>query len=400
MNIFSSPASRTVDPAASQERLAIIVQTATTALRDPAHNPIVMLVILGVVAVLLLIILLVVALVVRLVQDWRNPPPPPVARMKTVAAERNPLIEVFTWLIVILALVGGVNVGWRYGISDRTCARCHITESAFASRATDVHAKVACSSCHVAPGARGSFLGAVTAVKNLRSQLAGPPERPSSRAEVQSAACLACHKSVAQGVLVASSIRMRHSDVLSVGYRCADCHTVGHGTAVIAKRNPSMAQCLQCHDGTTASSRCATCHSKDVGVASGRRAIATDIPKAQIVVDGCRGCHSMAPCIQCHGIELPHSGQFRGGSHARKALLQPKTCVKCHGVASFCNVCHQFRVAGGLPLGPHGNRAQFVSDHSKLGRTFNDESASCYCHTRGGPRKKLCAFCHGPQPSR
>ena len=401
MNIFNSLAGGTVGSTAFRERLAIVVRTVTTALRDPAHNPLVMLATLGVVGLALLIILMLVALIVGLVQDWRNPPPAPTPRVAAPTTQRNTLLKVFVWTMVMGVVLVGAAFGWRYAISDKACARCHFTKAAFASRATDTHAKVACSACHVAPGARGAFLSAVAGARNLRSQLAGPPKRASFMSQVESDACLACHKSITTGVVVAGSIRMRHSDVFGVGYDCTDCHTVGHGASAIRVRKSNMAQCIQCHDGTKASSACATCHSKDVGVAAGQSAALLDIPKATIVVDGCRGCHTMTPCIRCHGLELPHSSGFIAGTHARKALLEPQVCVKCHRVTSFCNGCHQFTVsAGGLPTGPHGTTSQFVADHSKLGRTFDQVSASCSCHTKGGPRALFCADCHGPQPSR
>ena len=401
MNILNSLGGRTIGSTAFRERVAVMVQTVATALRDPAHNPLVMLATLGVAALVLLIVLMLVALIVGLVQDWRNPPPAPTRRVSTPATPRNLLLKLSVWAIVIGVVLGGAVLGWRYAISDKACARCHFTKAAFASRATDAHAKVACSACHVTPGARGAFLSAVAGARNLRSQLAGPPKRASSSAQVQSDVCLVCHKSITTGVVVAGSIRMRHSDVLGVGDECTECHTVGHGASVVRVRKSNMVQCIQCHDGTKASSACATCHSKDVGVAAGQSGALLDMPKATIVVDGCRGCHSMAPCIRCHGLELPHSSGFIAGAHARKALLEPQTCVKCHRVTSFCNGCHQFTVStGGLPTSAHGTTSQFVADHSKLGRTFDQVSASCSCHTKGGPRAPFCADCHGPQPSR
>lgn len=405
MNALNSLLARAGGSAELKARLAVLRQTILAAIHDPAHNAVTMLLIIGAVAAMLLLILIVVVLVVMAVREWREPqelvPVSEVRRARPVV-KRPPLVVALIWLIILGVLSVTLVVGWNYVASDKTCARCHITQEAFASRATDAHAKVACSSCHVSPGARGVFLAAVTGASNVRTQLTGAPKRASSDPHVRSAACLTCHKAITRGVVVADSIRMRHSDVLAVGYSCTDCHTVGHGANQTRDRTPSMAQCIQCHDGRKASSACSTCHSHDVGVATGRRARTTEIPKTPIVTDGCRGCHSMTSCIACHGIELPHSSEFVGGAHALKALQQPQVCVKCHSVTTFCNNCHQFRTtADGLPMNPHANSPEgFVAWHAKLGPTFNEDSASCYCHTKGGPRPPFCAKCHAPQPSR
>jgi hypothetical protein len=205
----------------------------------------------------------------------------------------------------------------------------------------------------------------------------------------------------ASGVVTVGGIRMRHTDVLGIGYECTDCHaSAGHTPKTPSPRKAMMAQCVQCHDGKKAPSACSTCHSKDVGTSSASKTNIADMPKAPITPDGCRGCHTMKTCVDCHGLELPHSDQFKGGYHARKALLEPQTCVKCHSVKEFCNGCHQFGVSSsGLPTGPHGSVSAFVQMHRKAG-SMNAESASCSCHTAGGPRKDFCAKCHAKQPER
>jgi hypothetical protein len=308
------------------------------------------------------------------------------------------------WAIVVGALLVGLGFAWSYGTSDATCARCHTMNHAFVSRKTDPHANVACSRCHVAPGASGAFSTVVSGAGNLGVQLFKHPEdRATGEAQVQNASCLSCHENVTSGIVVAGATRMRHSDVLAVGYACTDCHgSVGHGPDGVAPaRYPTMGQCVQCHDGTKATSQCAMCHSHDIGAPSAQRAVATDIPKATITPDGCRGCHKMTTCINCHGIELPHSQQFKAGYHARKALLEPQVCMKCHDVATFCNGCHQFTVKNGLPAGPHGDVNAFIAMHKGAGPTTGGgDSSSCSCHTKGGPRQALCDDCHATQPSR
>ncbi len=415
MNVLSPYRDR-IGPAA--ERLNMLIGDASTALRDPAHHPITMLLLLAAAAAALLLVLTVVFLFWALIQDYLHPPArkqqQPVKEVAPEEARRGFLGAGLVWTTVAAVVLFGAILGWRTAVSDTTCARCHYTRAAFASRASDSHAKVACSQCHVVPGVRGTFLAMGAGAKNLRVQLDGSAggSQPasngaSSTAQVQNSACLSCHKNIATGVVVAGGIRMRHSDVLDIGYACTDCHsTAGHGPDVVRARYPTMTQCIQCHDGTKAPSRCPTCHSQDVGIASRRGAgqVEVDLPKVTIKTDGCRGCHTMSTCIQCHGIELPHSQQFIQGYHARKALLEPQTCVKCHGVRDFCNArCHAggFGVdAAGLPTSGHGTTSQFIASHSRGIGAIDTESSSCSCHTKGGSRQQFCNYCHGTQPSR
>jgi hypothetical protein len=388
---------------AASQRLALLVQTVATALKDPtAHAPMVLLVLVAAGAILMIVLSL-VYLIVTLIRDWRNPPPVVVrqAAAPREKAEGVTAVRVLVWAAAVAIVATAAVSGYRYGVSDKTCARCHFTSAAIASHARDTHAKVACSACHVTPGPAGAVAAVAHGVRNVTFQAVSQSEEATSaEARVDSASCLSCHNSVTSGVVIAGSIRMRHSDVIAVGYACTDCHGgVGHVNRVVRPRYPTMGQCVQCHDGKKASSACSTCHSGDVGVPSGARAAQLDIPKATIHPDGCRGCHSMNTCIQCHGLELPHSDAFKNGSHARKALLEPQTCVKCHDITTFCNGCHQFTVKNGLPASPHGTVSAFIEMHKKSG-SANDESASCSCHTQGGPRAHLCADCHGKQPER
>jgi hypothetical protein len=404
MSLSSPLTSLGFGPATTSARAALLMKTLATALHDPTHNAMTVLVVLGVVGLVLLILLLIAYLVVTLVADWKNPPPPPAPRVTHRRTEGVSVIKAVAWTIVPALAIVGVILGYGYGTSDATCARCHFTSRAIASHRSDTHAKVACSRCHVAPGPGGAFAAVTSGLSNLSTELvAHPSDTGSTEVQVQNSACLSCHAGIATGVVVAGGIRMRHSDVLAVGYSCTDCHsTVGHGPrALVPTRRATMAQCVQCHDGGRASAACATCHSRDVGVKSGERAVAADIPKATITPDGCRGCHAMTTCISCHGIELPHSEAFIQGYHARKALLEPQVCVKCHDTQSFCNGCHQFTVKNGLPSGPHGSVSEFVAMHKGAGPTSGGvDSASCSCHTKGGPRQPLCDDCHAKQPDR
>jgi Cytochrome c7 and related cytochrome c len=378
-------------------RLSQVVRLALNALRNPSDDPRVALLVIAIIGVTLALVVVIVWLVASFVSgSEKGPDTEPAAPQGAIARSRRG--QVLRW-VLLLALLSAPFLGWKYGTVNAACARCHVMKSAVTSNAKDTHSQTACRTCHIAPGARGAYVAAVQAARNLGEQIrqiSGSSMGAMPPAEVSNGACLSCHEHVKASVVLARGIRMRHSDVLGVGYRCTDCHnTAGHGNAVRRVRAPRMSQCIQCHDGTKAANDCSVCHSRDIGVAA--RNPTEGYVKVDIKTDGCRGCHSMAPCIQCHGIELPHSQAFIAGYHGRKALLEPNVCVKCHAL-SVCRKCHESMrpSASGVAVNPHANTvAEFVVWHRDA---KGIGLGSCSCHDQD--RQRFCNYCHGPQPSR
>jgi len=299
------------------------------------------------------------------------------------------------WFLVLgVVLIAALGYGWEYSVSDDACSRCHYTADAVTSHGDGTHQDFACRRCHVGPGIGSAVVTRFRGLKNTVTNLGGRPSGAGST-NVTNGACLSCHEEVTEGVTTARSINMRHSDVLAIGFACVDCHnTEGHGKAVDRPKYPKMAQCIACHDGERASAECGVCHNEDVGVAVRR----PQRPYAQtdITREDCRGCHPQDACIACHGLELPHSDEFEKGYHARKALLQPQMCSRCHSIQVFCNKCHNFQVSGkdaATWKREHALRGDFVAWHSSV-----DSQKSCPCHDTGGTQ--FCAYCHGPQPER
>lgn len=374
---------------AAINRIKALIEFCANALQHPSANPPASLLVIAIFAIAALLVLA----IIRVAMER-----PRGRARQEVRAERRPRNPQRTRLLIglfVVVLFVGLGVGWTYGTSDRACNSCHVTKQAVLSHAEGTHAKARCSSCHVGPGVRGAYLAAGRGARNLVVQVSGSFSKPMPYAEVSSAACESCHEEIKTTTLTARGIRMRHSDVLDVGYQCTDCHgTVGHGTDVPRPRYPQMAQCIQCHDGEKASNACDFCHSQDVGVAT--RTPGAGYVKADIKTDGCRGCHPMTSCIACHGLELPHSDQFVAGFHARKALLQPKVCMKCHTL-NECDSCHKFRqLSQGVPANPHATSVSgFVTWHipaQGLGM------GACSCHDN--QRQRFCDYCHAPQPER
>ncbi len=363
------------------------------ALQAPADNPVAALFAIASMVLVLLIGVLVVYLALISVESRREPSgPAPSAPRSPSADARRRILRLVLGLVALAAL----TYVWDYSTSDAACARCHFTKRAIDSHADGTHSDTACSTCHVGPGLSAAVQVRLRGLDNAVTQLSGEPE-DMAPTRVPNGACLSCHANVLEGVTVARSIRIRHSDLLEIGHACTDCHnTEGHGKEVARAQYPRMGLCIACHDGERAPAECDVCHSEDVGVAVRR----LERPFAQISTgrEDCRGCHPMDTCIACHGLELPHSDDFIRGYHALKGYTQTRMCLGCHDLKAFCNGCHQFQVkTNGATSWPryHISQGEFVVWHSNPN---NPGIRECACHELD--RKKFCNYCHGPQPER
>jgi hypothetical protein len=163
-----------------------------------------------------------------------------------------------------------------------------------------------------------------------------------------------------------------------------------------------MNNCLNCHDGKTASTTCTTCHTTDDPATASTSRIS--VGGEQLVTDyksHCYTCHDPAPCDSCHGIHMPHTVAFKTTSlHAyegTKALWTGSgKCSKCHTAThnSCIGTCHHEL--------PH---------HAKLDPTFpqkhmnngglesagvNMNCATChqFVDANGKQPKTICIGCH------
>lgn len=372
------------------ERAPLAFDRAISALRSPADDPLTaLLVIAGIVIVLLILVL--VGLIFA--SDTRTIRPGSATRLndESRTSRSGPKRRRVALLVIAVVLASAVS-GWHYGVSDRACSGCHQISAAVTSHSEATHSSAPCRKCHVPPGVSGSLLARISGAGNL---VGASFNESAQDTGVRNSACLRCHVEVVDGTLLARGIRMRHSDVLAVGYACTACHnTAGHGSAVTRARYPEMAQCVMCHDGVQAAGDCETCHATDVGEAT--REPSDLYAKAPLETDSCRGCHPMQPCIDCHGLELPHSAEFVAGFHARPGLLEPETCVKCHEIGPFCNRCHNFPIGSdGMWTSAHGYGGQGGKWHAP---SPPEEDGACSCHRLD--TRAYCDYCHGPQPER
>lgn len=183
------------------------------------------------------------------------------------------------------------------------------------------------------------------------------------------AACVGCHvgadPAIPQRISIPEpQVHFPHATHVAKGISCQYCH--GDMKAVdLATRAqlPKMPQCLFCHDGKQASSRCTTCHLSGID-----NRIRTDLPGGKLVPSGvlrgevhherfsvdharparqdtahCLNCHAQKECLACHdGLSKPraiHSNDYVT-RHPVEARRNVPDCSSCHRVQSFCLSCH------------------------------------------------------------
>jgi hypothetical protein len=288
-----------------------------------------------------------------------------------------------TALVVVLALaVTSLGLVGAAGGSSSTCGFCHSAQ--VKSQALSVHASVNCQFCHQRPGLQGIAEQRVAMLRMVRSTFGRPPAQ---RAAVRDDMCLACHSSVADGVVENAGLRMRHSDLIDQGRACADCHnTVTHGEAIRVFRVATMDDCMQCHVAAPGSDDCNVCH------VPGARRQQREYGTPWRITHGatwrythglgqlstCNTCHPRGYCSRCHGVDLPHPASW-ANTHGKGARANPESCGPCHS-SDLCGGCHSTDM-------PH--EEGFLAQHSSEATTHGkDECMNCHleascdaCHT-------------------
>ncbi|MCZ7661566.1 MAG: hypothetical protein M5U22_00780 [Thermoleophilia bacterium] len=291
--------------------------------------------------------------------------------------------------LLALAFVAGNHVLER----PSTCAQCHGNEVLFTSVAESPHQGIDCAACHRSRGITWPAQQLVTYVRWTYVHASGGNKEPDPRpGSVDSATCLDCHEEITHITVQRGGIKVRHADFVDRVYGCRDCHnSVSHPGVLRDPTSPTMARCLPCHDGTTASSECDTCHAEDLGRPA---SLDQQLPKVELTAaqqyDTCYQCHEEQKCTSCHGIRMPHPEDWKD-THMRAGFTKRTVCFRCHyeGDQIFvrsnesCS-CH------GLLGAQHGGTA-WIAEHGleATGQKVG-ENAECYlCHGGG-----FCDKCH------
>jgi hypothetical protein len=240
----------------------------------------------------------------------------------------------------------------------------------------------------------------------------------------------------AEVVLPAPRLRFTHRAHSLLGIVCGDCH--GDMTKQTAPSRggwgehiPTMAKCLECHNGEAAPNACTTCH-----LAEDDGRLLTAYPEGRLQPTGrfrdddhrdpawnyrhglaardeeyCQSCHTPKDCLSCHdGADKPrdiHPGNYVA-LHARDAMVRSAECLGCHEGGVDCQKCHettgvtQASTTDGKDPKPVTGRihpdgwADFGAGrnlHADIARTSIESCASC--HT-----EEECITCHSDRTLR
>ena len=296
----------------------------------------------------------------------------------------QPVARRRTALVVLLALVGVLVIVVAAGSLPAVCSGCHGSLASAVERGT--HASVSCYDCHLDNGAWGFPAQKNTELTRMYpTALSGAGLKRPARMTARSA-CLECHSDVLKGVTSGDGLSIKHR-VCAPEATCDGCHsTVGHGDTVRWAMNPSMEDCVACHNEKNVSSECETCHTSEPAE---RRNIkgpwqVTHGPNWQKThgmgdQSSCGTCHPSNFCEKCHGVPVPHGVDF-GARHGAYAMKDKSACVTCHkSEQKFCLECH------GMEM-PHPE--EFTKQHSKIAKSTSDERC-ILCHVDTD-----CGQCH------
>ncbi|MGH7754412.1 MAG: hypothetical protein ACREN5_16530 [Gemmatimonadales bacterium] len=172
---------------------------------------------------------------------------------------------------------------------------------------------------------------------------------------------------------------------------CSSCHPGGSEPDAVRRGGlPSMARCLQCHDGKGggASSACESCHQIE---RVGRRPSTHDASwqrdhgkDAEELAYQCALCHRESECQDCHQSRKPqsHTLRFLRSTHGRMANHQRASCATCHD-ADFCENCHS------QPPPDHTPTFMTTGGHKQVARLLGRSCLTCHRF------QEDCSRCHG-----
>jgi len=160
--------------------------------------------------------------------SWKGLPVPVLKAVRKKHSKRS-RAQLIVWRVVFACAAAAVAfpvvlVLIGFGVSvDIGCASCHSMQPYFQAAADSPHASLACADCHATRGALGYPTDGMRAI----TWVGVPPEGVIQAASFDVAACLDCHGSITEGVIIANAIAVRHEDFLDVP--CTECHGgVGH----------------------------------------------------------------------------------------------------------------------------------------------------------------------------
>lgn len=106
-------------------------------------------------------------------------------------------------------------------------------------------------------------------------------------------------------------------------------------------------------------------------------------------VNYCSTCHPSTFCSNCHGMDMPHSEEFKTKTHPELVETKLDKCDLCHNVTKtnfqFCNECHH----GTASNWEYDPKSPWQQQHAKTVTANGIEGCLEKCH-----EEKYCFDCH------
>ncbi len=360
--------------------------------------------------------------------------PPAVAKTKAGNGRRAKLLRNLLMVAALMTAVAATAV--KVTSLPAFCGSCHEMRPEYVTWQASAHNKVACVTCHVAPGLAPALKHKLASWKQVYDHVTKKYYLPIQMGgSIPNETCEQCHTTV-RHVTPSGDIKIPHDKHLAKGLTCIKCHPgVAHGTiaerqvtidgdfarwtATVGRENMArgflvlkMDQCVSCHKDNKGPLTCESCHQEIVRppthgqvswVNAGEHGRA-----AYQDVQACNKCHSNTLsfktqrssdqvasyarnntyCVQCHRIKPPGHGAGWNVQHGVQARQDQRGCLVCHEqatakksdqiAATVCMECH--RPHHGFP-GP--------SHPIPLTRGTQPDGRCWQCHPQD-----TCAACH------
>jgi nitrate/TMAO reductase-like tetraheme cytochrome c subunit len=163
---------------------------------------------------------------------------------------------------VIVVLIIAAFVAAHFTSASSFCNSCHEMNSYYASWQASTHKTAQCRDCHIPPGFIPYIETKLGSLREIYVHLTGSPKAPLAvTRKIPNASCFRCHPNPPPNRTL-RDVTFTHAKK-HAGLSCISCHVrLVHRTV-----NPpayvdpgQMSSCLTCHNGSTAPSDCAYCH--------------------------------------------------------------------------------------------------------------------------------------------
>jgi hypothetical protein len=210
---------------------------------------------------------------------------------------------------------------------------------------TSSHLQVGCEGCHVPPRPLPRAAFRVRMVGEFYLSLVSRNRTPNLFPRPTNAACLDCHSELRTSSPKGDLQIPHRAHITVLKMECVQCHShLVHAVSAEGGHQPTMAECLTCHDGDTAKNACTACHTGKAAPESHSDA-GWLVAHADHASDpACLQCHKWTErwCLDCHKDRpLSHTADWRA-THGQQVATH-RNCEACHSDA-FCVECH-----GALP---------------------------------------------------